>query len=196
MTGGAPVEVLPVVRRATLGIELAALQFACDVALIGHGREQPLDRAALFGWAVPNIPAPCAPNPLRGPVTRFRHEVGRIAFQVRQRLADRAPDLPALVYLSRQVVDLRGRMDRDQVLVKASCGRRHGAAHQQFMTAAHRLTWHESELLGGHMVSWSDSGSAPTPVRIVDVLPGECVLVQPVDDPDGEPVPAHPADLS
>lgn len=196
MTGSPPVDVLPVLSRATLGIELAAIHFACDIALIGHDHQRPLDRAALFGWALPTTPAPIAPNPLRGPVTRFRHEVGRIAVQVRQRLADRAPDLPTLVNLSRQVVDLRGRMDRDQVLVEASCGRRHDAAHQQFMTAAHRLTWHETALLVGHTVSWSNSGSAPTPVRIVDVLPGACVLVHPVDDPDGEPVPVHPTDLS
>lgn len=187
--------VLPVLRRATLRIELAALHFACDVALIGHGRQQPLDRAAVFGWALPTIPAPSAPNPLRGPVTRFRHEVGRIAVQVRERLADQAPDLPTLIHLSRQVVELRGWMDRDQVLAEAGGGRRQLAAHHQVMTSVHRLAWQETGFLTGHTVNRFHSGSAPTPVRIVDVLPGECVLVQPVDDPDGEPVPVHPADL-
>ncbi|HEY7814594.1 MAG TPA: hypothetical protein VIC62_15225 [Nakamurella sp.] len=64
------------------------------------------------------------------------------------------------------------------------------------MTMACRLTWDEARLLTGQAVNWCDRGSAPTPVRIVDVLPGECVLVQLVDNPHGQPRPAHPAELS
>ncbi|HEY7812681.1 MAG TPA: hypothetical protein VIC62_05550, partial [Nakamurella sp.] len=86
MTDDPTVDLLPELRRATLGIELAAISLACDVAMIGSSGGDRLDRTALFGWALPTAHAPTPPDPLCGPVNQFRHEVRRIAVRVREHL--------------------------------------------------------------------------------------------------------------